>query len=739
MTWYAKSIRKETIREHTDHLLNNLKIIKRHLSDYNELDDRFWDLLKKAAEYHDIGKCDLLFQNKIHARMGFDSPYAVKRKNFVPHNFISVPLMPLDKWQLQKEEQRMLIQAVGFHHERDIEPDRDQIKSIIETELQPYLSEIEQHMHLELRKQRKYKLLQQLKSQNRISPYGADHDIFYKYVMLKGLLHRLDHAASAYVDVETGINLQVGQFTNEFFLRRLRKPKRALQHFAEKHQNEHVLAVAQTGMGKTEAALLWSGDQKVFFTLPLRVSLNAMYQRITSKDNIGFPIESTGLLHSSSMDILEARISKENEETTTDEIAEALYDQSRQLSSRLTLTTIDQIMKFPFYYKGFEKELSAMAGAKVIIDEMQSYDPKISAMIIRALEMIDQVGGSFMIMTATMPEIYRKAILNSDKITKRSVVYQKFYNDKYVRHRLKVVQDSLLNNVEYIAESGKSKKVLVICNTVQRAKILYDQLTGTNVYLLHSMYKPIDRQLLENSIKTFSERSKPSIWVTTQLVEASLDIDFDELHTEMSPLDSQFQRYGRCYRKRVLEHHQPNVFVYTQDISGIPYVYKEDILLKSIDLLKVVDGEELYEKNKMEMIDTLYSKENLQGTAFLQEFEAAMHFFENNQPYDISNEDAQRYLRDIRNIKVFPEGDEEVLELLSRYHSADLIDKRKIRRKLDLHALSVNRYRSRELVHQAGLPSSLRDFYFIEADYKFDRKELKGQGLKLEQKLAMFH
>ena len=54
-----------------------------------------------------------------------------------------------------------------------------------------------------------------------------------------------------------------------------------LQKYMLKNQNKNVIAVAQTGMGKTEAGLLWIGDNKGFFTLPLKTAINAIYNRIT--------------------------------------------------------------------------------------------------------------------------------------------------------------------------------------------------------------------------------------------------------------------------------------------------------------------------------------------------------------------------------------------------------------------------------------------------------------------------
>lgn len=100
-------------------------------------------------------------------------------------------------------------------------------------------------------------------------------------------------------------------------------------------------------------------------------------------------------------------------------------------------------------------------------------------------------------------------------------------------------------------QSRGNQKVLVICNTVSRAQEVYEKLRERNdsVWLLHSRFIRRDRNLLEQKIMEFSESDEAGIWVTTQIVEASLDIDFDILHTEMCTADSLLQRMGRCNRK----------------------------------------------------------------------------------------------------------------------------------------------------------------------------------------------
>ncbi|MCC3377693.1 CRISPR-associated helicase/endonuclease Cas3, partial [Cohnella sp. REN36] len=92
----------------------------------------------------------------------------------------------------------------------------------------------------------------------------SDDALFFRYVMIKGLLHRLDHSAYAHVAVELASHLHVDEYVNRFFSEKIKQPKRKLQVFTESNQYHHVLAVAQTGMGKTEAALLWIGKEKGF-------------------------------------------------------------------------------------------------------------------------------------------------------------------------------------------------------------------------------------------------------------------------------------------------------------------------------------------------------------------------------------------------------------------------------------------------------------------------------------------
>ncbi|NLC51452.1 MAG: CRISPR-associated helicase Cas3', partial [Firmicutes bacterium] len=362
----------------------------------------------------------------------------------------------------------------------------------------------------------------------------------------------------------------------------------------------------------------------------------------------------------------------------------------------------------------------------------QAYDPKIAALIVRALEMIDAIGGKFMIMTATLPKIYFDRIMNSKEIQRFPLVYKTFVNDDLKRHRLKMINTSILDYIKEIALAGKQKKTLVICNTVKQAINVYERLLQekADVNLLHSLFLQKDRFLLEKKIKEFAKNCSYGIWVTTQLVEASLDIDFDILYTELSTLDSFFQRLGRCYRQRNLEHNKPNIWVFTEDISGVPYVYDKDLVYKSVILLQNYNEKLLLESEKIKLIEVLYSNESLRGMNFFKTFNETLSYLENIEPYDIDKQEAQKYLRDINNVKVIPRNvfDQISDDLIARYRKEkDRVKRRRLRREIDQYTISINKYRARNFLSKSGLPASLADLFIMDLYYDF----YKGRGVGL--------
>lgn len=726
---------KETIRQHTDRVFREYeRFYHAYKNRIPLMTERDWDLLKSIVLYHDVGKADSMFQKRLGAEV------YVPHQRKVPHNYLSVGLIPFHEYDWTEDEKQLIIHAVGYHHERKQRPEtiKNDIREVLETDLLPKRNLISKHMNLPVAKHLSLEFVDRLRIRYTPGEDLEDDPDFVRYVLLKGLLHRFDHAASAHVPVETGWDQPVSLYVHRF-MENKGFNKNPLQRFAEENQEKNVIAVAQTGMGKTEAGLLWAGEEKTFFTLPLRVSINALYRRVSEK--VGYP--DVGLLHSTAKDYLE-----EQEE----ENWEALYEQSRLLSKHVLFTTVDQILKFPFYYRGFEKELASMAGAKVIIDEIQAYDPDIAAMLVIAMKMIHQMGGKFMVTTATLPTLYVEKLLKMID-NKDSLVQGQFVDSSLTRHRIQLRESRVDDSLAEIVEHGKERKVLIIVNTVKQAVQVYRALKNQSldhVYLLHSQFTREDRQTLEQKIQDFDEKGHAGVWVTTQLVEASLDIDFDELHTELSVLDSLFQRMGRCYRRRSLNHTEPNVFVYTDidQISGVgdQNVYDRSLVEKGLALLEKYNGEVLGESTKIELVSHLYTREYLEGTQFLKEFDGAVEYFESILPYQETKKETQDKLRKIQNVTVIPRNlFDKLIEKVDLYQTTTGEHKRLLRKTIEKKTINLPRtmlYRKdsegeklerrllRKVVDTPGDP--LNDIWVLDAHYDFDPETYQGKGVEFE-------
>ena len=250
-----------------------------------------------------------------------------------------------------------------------------------------------------------------------------------------------------------------------------------------------------------------------------------------------------------------------------------------------------------------------------------------------------------------------------------------------------------------------------------------------NVNLLHSRFIQEDRGEKERSIKEFSkDRNEPGIWITTQIVEASLDIDFDMLYTEMSTLDSLFQRLGRCYRSREYTENTPNVKIYIKNTSGVGYIYDKEIYEKSIELLEPYNCQILKEATKINLVDKLYSKEMLQETEFYKKFKTSFKILDNIIDYDTSKKDAQHILRDIDNIEVVPKIIyDKNIDLFAEYEKEKEIKKKyELKRKTDKLFISINSK------NRWKLSNFITECPYIKGKYIIDTKYDKEIGLLLE-------
>ena len=111
---------------------------------------------------------------------------------------------------------------------------------------------------------------------------------------------------------------------------------------------------------------------------------------------------------------------------------------------------------------------ATLAYSKIVIDEVQAYSPEIVAVILKGLEMINKIGGKFMLMTATLPRIYK------EELEKRGINFKfEQYLKPIKRHKIKLEEKEIIEDLENIKKKAKKKKVLIIANTVNKAIEIY--------------------------------------------------------------------------------------------------------------------------------------------------------------------------------------------------------------------------------------------------------------------------
>jgi len=705
-----------TIREHTDKLLENLQKLK----DYYrkeieelipkglpaELKERFWEILELACEYHDYGKIHCKFQEKI----GNKNIKPIKGLPEVRHNLLSPVFV-----NVEDELIRKVVRLLVLHH-HPVEVEEVSIESVEKVLKEEFKLE-KNPISFMLRKREEDYLRDDIAKMFKIPVDG----LIPYYRLLKGLLLRIDHASSSKhaQEVEDKPPGDTLIFVDEFFKKQGKTPYE-MQIFVRDNRDKNLVIIAPTGAGKTEAGFIYL-QRKGFFMLPYRVSANGIYMR--AEGIFGNYFENyVGLLHSSALShLLEEEEKQKSGGDNREDIrnnqeytAFLNYALSRNFAKPIIVSTPDQLMHFVFRYKGFEKYYATALYSRLVIDELQSYDPITLAFIVQGLEVLAQNGGKFLVMTATFPEFLRKRFENM------GVEFKTFNTQKEPYHHVQVIDDSIDNHVEKMIELSQKAKVLVVVNTVRKAIELKKKFEDAK--LLHSRFILKDRKKKEIEVMKFFDSQEKGLWITTQLAEVSLDLDADYLFTELSTADSLIQRMGRCNRKGQKSTDEPNVFVFTKDCSGVGPVYYKHLHEGTLRNLK--DG--LWDWNfKWELVEKVYSESALKGTEYWKEFRRAESYikslWEGADSLIRSKSEAIELFRDINAVQVIPERfKEEVESLLQEWERAkgDFIKRTKLLNDIleysfSLPAWSIKGLEKQKIHDKLGI-------YYIEGDYSED-------------------
>ncbi|SHJ71264.1 CRISPR-associated helicase, Cas3 family [Tangfeifania diversioriginum] len=332
---------------------------------------------------------------------------------------------------------------------------------------------------------------------------------------------------------------------------------------------------APTGAGKTFTLLdiareiqHQKGNLGIIYALPF-LSITEQVQNIISKE-LNIDVMS---VNSKSFN---ERIEKAQKEYETEQTSD-------KLRALLVEDFIENTFDHPFIITTFVQFFETLVSNRnstllklpnfsnriFLIDEFQALPPRLYIFFSAWLDTFCKKYNSYAVLsTATMPNLnfpnkvelennQNYVLKNPQLLFKEYSVptdllrSQKFFeNDVFNRYKINVIEEELrLENLKLrILQEEKSS--LIILNTIQDTKDLYTELKGNgNVILLNTHFTPEDRLLKIEEVKNLLATEKV-ILISTQLIEAGVDIDFPVVYRDLCPLPSLIQSAGRCNRNK---------------------------------------------------------------------------------------------------------------------------------------------------------------------------------------------
>lgn len=624
--------------DHINDLLFYYKDFKRLYTEIPTITQKknFWVDLFVCIVYHDLGKATNGFQDVLK-----DNLKNTGRWNY-RHEIISASLIPINKGNY--DDLKGILMGVITHH-KDINLlkkkyifDKDDFNSDM---FDKYSADISSQSFEELNEiinnifSKKEEFLDRgeinyfnslnLKIQSPIIPstfvldvikeinLGISKEKWFYFIYLKGLLTAIDHLASS------GMKNPITWLDLNFLLKDIR--------FFWSHQLKikniegSAILLAPTGSGKTETAFLWAQNQdkekkgfRIFYLLPYTASINAMYKRLINK--IIDP-DLVSMIHYRANYFLNSIYSSKNDSEWSNTDLRYLKNITRLIYSPIKIITPFQIIKYLFESKGFEQRLTELTKASIIVDEIHAYNVELTGILLESLLFLKKnFNTKILIMSATIPKFLFDLYLKELEIATNSIIPA---SDKLLKsikkHKIILHQKNLTELVNEIKiEIGKKQRILIVCNTVKNAQLIYNLLKDDGIKeieLLHGLF------ILRDRIKQEDKLNGCNVLVGTQAIEISLDISFDVLYTELAPIDALIQRFGRVNRKSLYPVNNDDEIakITPQPLNicllyskGDRNIYPETILEKTSSVLRKYENVELDELIIKKIIDEVYNE-----------------------------------------------------------------------------------------------------------------------------------
>ncbi|WP_124039774.1 CRISPR-associated helicase Cas3' [Neoactinobaculum massilliense] len=370
---------------------------------------------------------------------------------------------------------------------------------------------------------------------------------------------------------------------------------RPLQEAARTTGGGLWIAMAPTGVGKTEAALLRHSTraERLLFLLPTQATTNAMMARVQEAfqgtHNVGalaHGMARTASFYQQAVTTASTQSADRQDGTSINDDGglyptEFVRSGSSRLLAPVCVATVDQALFAALPAKWTHLRLLALANAHVVVDEAHTLDQYQSQLFTDLLTWLGATGTRVTVLTATLPSWQRRAFTeayanhepeaptefpSAEEVPPRGLQALPQHTDPPAHVAVAAnpriialhldhtpIDDMVAGHVEWIrAMRAKYPRARIglICNTVARAQQVAAECPDALV--LHSRMTAAHRNRSAAQLEAELGKNgdgEGTLVIGTQVIEASLDIDLDLLRTELCPAPSLIQRVGRSWRR----------------------------------------------------------------------------------------------------------------------------------------------------------------------------------------------
>ena len=401
---------------------------------------------------------------------------------------------------------------------------------------------------------------------------------------------------------------QPQRYSKDYFEKRFGFKPRKLQQemldvLTKVKRPELTIIEAPMGLGKTEIALSLAEDYAnkahkngIYFALPTQATANGLYPRIAKWLSNQKGVHGLKLMHSKA-----AFIKQINEPNV---ISNNYYKRKLTPLESFGVGTVDQLLSMSLKARHVFLKHLAFSSKVVIIDEIHAYDSYTFAYLERTLQYLAKYNVPVIALSATLTHAKRQALVNaysnktaelSNDVSYPLITYtennevKQFSNFSKLSQRQ--VETKLLNRdiVDFVNKLPACGTIGVIVNNVEKAQKIAESINKPHL-LLHSRFLPEDRAKIESKIMELigKKGSRPDSFVIigTQVLEQSLDIDFDLMITDLAPMDLLFQRIGRLHRFDLKHQSSPICYINLKDTDTNKYLYDQTVLNNTLKQLK---------------------------------------------------------------------------------------------------------------------------------------------------------